>query len=473
MTIPGDIYDPCPCGSGKKFKFCCYLKNRETSKVSDFEWVKLRQTEGQLTEKLVKFASENIPKEVAAHIWDEFAVGQDFTLGDCPEFEPLFTPWFLFNWEIPERDQTIAALYLEKTPAVDFLERKFIEAIIQRPYSFYLVEATEPGVSLTLRGLLVPEDFTVKERQASQTVERGYIVFCRVLPMENVAIMVGCSPYLIPPNHLYGILDLRDRLKKRSGSLDLSTLHRYAPELRRIYFEFVEAIKNPKRPELRNTDGDPLLSAEIRYELKCPPGEAFDALNSLSLFQSEKDILEDATYDEKSELQSVSFDWMKAGNKAHAHWDNTVLGNIKINGSKLTIGVNSEKRAKEIQKEVEKRLGDKAVFQIMTYDSLEHHLKEGKGEVKPERQEELMNHPAVQAQMLKMMEEHWKNWYDQPIPALKGKTPRQAAKTKEGRERLEVLLTEYETRDRKSAKGNLLRPDIDVLRRELGLNRES
>lgn len=409
MAIPTDIYDPCPCGSGKKFKFCCYLKNREKSKVSDFEWVKLRQTEGQLTEKLMKFASANIPEEVAAHVWKEFAVGQEYTLGDCPEFEPLFTPWFLFNWEIPERDQTIAERYLEGTPAADPLEQRFIEAIVKRPYSFYLVEGVEPGVSLTLRGLLVPEAFTVKERQASQTVERGYIVFCRVLPMENVAIMVGCSPYLIPPNYQYGILDLRDRLKKRSGSIDLDTLQKYGPELRRVYFEFVEAIKNPKLPELRNTDGDPILSAEIRFQLKCSPQEAFDALSSLAAFHSKDEILDDATYDDQDQLESVSFDWMKAGNKVHAHWENTVLGGIKINGSKLTISVNSEKRAKKIKREVETRLGDKAVFQTTTYDSLEHHLQERKGEGSSEQTEELMNHPEVQTQMRKIMEEHWKN----------------------------------------------------------------
>jgi hypothetical protein len=81
-----------------------------------------------------------------------------------------------------------------------------------------------------------------------------------------------------------------------------------------------------------------------------------------------------------------------------------------------------------------------------------------------------MNHPEVQAHTKKMMEEHWKNWFDQPIPALKGKTPRQAAKTKEGRERLEALLVEYETRDRRSAKENLIGPDVAALRRELGMD---
>lgn len=30
--------DPCSCGSGKKFKKCCLLKQEELEKVSNLEW---------------------------------------------------------------------------------------------------------------------------------------------------------------------------------------------------------------------------------------------------------------------------------------------------------------------------------------------------------------------------------------------------------------------------------------------------
>lgn len=38
------------------------------------------------------------------------------------------------------------------------------------------------------------------------------------------------------------------------------------------------------------------------------------------------------------------------------------------------------------------------------------------------------------------MRDHYKKWMDEPIPALLGLTPREAAKTSEGKARLEVLL---------------------------------
>ncbi|NTU64061.1 MAG: hypothetical protein HGB05_11850 [Chloroflexi bacterium] len=47
-------------------------------------------------------------------------------------------------------------------------------------------------------------------------------------------------------------------------------------------------------------------------------------------------------------------------------------------------------------------------------------------------------------------------------------TPRQAAKTPLGRERLEALLAEFSWRQEASP-NNLIRVDIDWIRRELGL----
>lgn len=472
MAIPDDIYSLCPCESGKKFKFCCYRKSSwESSNVADYEWIKLRQTEGLLTEKLFLFAEGKIPNGVMSQVWSEFAIGQSYGLQDAPEFEALFTPWLLFNWVIPEKKKTIAEFYLESSKQVTPHEQRFIETIVQRPYSFYLVEGVEPGVSITLRGLLLPEKYVVKERQASQSVGTGYIVYCRVLPWENHSIMVGCSPYLIPPSYHYEVLDLRDALKIRCEKIKLDVLHQYAPEIRREYFEFVEAIRNPTLPEMRNTDGDPITLAEVRYELKCSPREAFDALSFLDILRSPEEILREATYCDRNELRSITFDWVKTGNKRHSEWDNTVLGRIKIDGARLSIQVNSEKRVKKIQKEIKRRLGNKAAFQITSYDSIEHRMKESR-ERRPlglEEQSELMNQPEVQDQIKKMMKAHWEKWFDEPIPALKGLTPRQAAITKAGRERLEALLTEYEIRDQKSGMDNLLRPDIKSLRKELGL----
>ena len=153
------------------------------------------------------------------------------------------------------------------------------------------------------------------------------------------------------------------------------------------------------------------------------------------------------------------------------------MGLVSISNNKLTVDVNSDGRSKKIQREIKKRLGDDAVFKTMVADSVEHQL----GKPKPKNPDdskrdkaraEMQNHPEVRAKLKEVMEAHWATWFDSPVPLLKNKTPRQAAKSKEGRERLEVLLLEYERNslNAKASHEDLLRPDIPSMRRKLGLD---
>jgi hypothetical protein len=70
-----------------------------------------------------------------------------------------------------------------------------------------------------------------------------------------------------------------------------------------------------------------------------------------------------------------------------------------------------------------------------------------------------------------MICKHWESWVNQKIPALGGKTPKQAVKSKDGRETVEALLQDAE-RDRHqdplTAEAN--RKGVRRVRELLGLN---
>src|SRR5258708_38978308 len=84
-------------------------------------------------------------------------------------------------------------------------------------------------------------------------------------------------------------------------------------------------------------------------------------------------------------------------------------------------------------------------------------MEEGKGmavAVKNEAPHEESEHdhfikenPEVKAILRGMTEQHWDTWPDIPIPALRGMTPRRAAKDPVGRELLESLLLDFESRN--------------------------
>ena len=77
--------------------------------------------------------------------------------------------------------------------------------------------------------------------------------------------------------------------------------------------------------------------------------------------------------------------------------------------------------------------------------------------------------PSAELQALQeaMMREHWEAWLDTRVPALGNKTPRQAARTPSGRERLEALLAGFE-RDAANEPSNVA-AHLTTIRTALGL----
>ena len=66
---------------------------------------------------------------------------------------------------------------------------------------------------------------------------------------------------------------LRLRMRRAEGRLVPEVLQ-WNIELRETYFAIRDDIHHPRPPKLCNTDGDPLVPTTLRFDLRCPPGEA-------------------------------------------------------------------------------------------------------------------------------------------------------------------------------------------------------
>ena len=155
--------DPCPCGSGKKYKKCCLYK--ASIPAANLGRRKLRRVESELMPALMKHAEKYYGPGVLHEAWDEFTLWDEVPMD--PELEPemdtLFAPWFLFNWlpdntELDEDecypDLQVAKHYLEHHSAqIDSSKRQFIEEACSQPYSFFMVTGVVAGKQVTLRDL--------------------------------------------------------------------------------------------------------------------------------------------------------------------------------------------------------------------------------------------------------------------------------------------------------------------------------
>jgi len=474
--------DSCPCGSGKKYKKCCLLTVLQHSDTIDPAWRKLRQTEGELIDQhLFAYVTREYPKKLFEIAWDTFLCGEEWPAEVSDRLEDnIFIPWFIFDW-IPNSEelgnkfnfnnQPIALNYLQRfRNRLTEMQRRFIETICESHYSFYVVLDIVPRQSVKLKDIILQTEHIVKEYQGTEYLHRGDIMFTRILTLDGISISIGTAPRIIPSHCHIELLDFRKELEEEHGKpLTSKLLRNIGDDLRLYYFDLMDELFTKPAPILHNTDGDLYEFCTVHFKLDITPQEAFNKLLSLTLSNNPEEFLEEAKKNKNGQLKQIKLPWLKLGNNKHKQWDNTLMGNITISTAKITVEVNSKVRAEAIIKLINNMLGDDVSYQKTKIESIDKKLSS----VKPSKQNksekiDINNSPEAQAFFKEYMEKHWNNWLNESIPILDGLTPCQAAKTKDGREKLEALLLDFDRKNERS-QDNLLRPNVDELRKKLGL----
>ena len=477
--------DPCPCGSGKKYKHCCLNPVlSEPGDPADLAWRRMRRVLEGYPAEMLRFVKNAYGPEAIYEAWEEFTLFDKTVFSaDTPHMQ-VFMPWFFHHWspdaaETSVRDRDLHEVvptraYLRKKAArLDPLLRGYLEACVAAPFTFYDILRSDPGRGFRLRKIMTGAEQEIAERSASKTAQEGDILFGQVAEAGAVVLLEACAPYFIKPIHKPRIIELRRRLAPKDDLFGRELLREHDVALRGLYFELVALILDRPLPKLQNTDGEPLSLQRLVFDIDSPQ-QAFDALKHLALDQTEEDLLEDAKPDAGGALRRVSFDWKKAGNRVHESWNNTVLGKMEIDGKRLTAEVNSQERAATLRGLIEKALGERARHRATRIQSVGKLLSEARssgGAGKPEadrEQQALAELPEVKAKIAEMMEQHYASWVNQKIPALGNRTPLEAVKDQDGREMVEALVLQIE-RDGRSMAPPLDAAIVRRLRERLGL----
>lgn len=475
--------DPCPCGRGKKYKHCCL---REEQRVAyESPWRKQHEASDRLTSELMRFVRAEFDG-VLPEVWQDF--NQDIfppAIDDFPGETQIFMPFFLFDWDPdrPVRSRAkrrkpgiVAQAFLEKrVHRLGDLERTILDLSIYTPLSFYEVLQCKPGFGMRLRDIFLGTEVEVEEHAGSQSMQPGSIVYAQLCRLPEVTALSRLAPYALRPGLKAELVELRAWMRRKAAKqnreLGEADLVLHEEKLREQYLNARDAMFAP--PILTNTDGDLFHLHTLRYEVGSAQ-VAFDALAPLAWGQTKEELQEEAEMNADGSLRSAHIDWRKPGNAIHKNWDNTILGYMKIEGRSLTVDVNSAKRAEKIRQEIEKRLGFLAVHKSTVTQSqeqmrqaIEHkRLTQSHG---PEEQVFPEADPEARRILAEMLRQHAEEWVDTKIPALKGRSPREAVADADGREIVEGLLKEWERRNRESSDPVMQSFDVNTIRRMLGL----
>jgi hypothetical protein len=149
---------------------------------------------------------------------------------------------------------------------------------------------------------------------------------------------------------------------------------------------------------------------------------------------------------------------------------NRRLGSIAIAGGRLTLDVTSRPRA-ERGRALLGRLGRASLrYRSTRYESVAEAMV--RREIRSEAEGAAVDLAEAARAVAAHKEQHYRTWPDTPLPALEGRTPRQAARLKAWRPGLVELLKAMESREARGATRDAPAYDFTILWQELGLDRE-
>ena len=359
-------------------------------------------------------------------------------------------------------NKTIAQRYLAaRKDRLSPPERAWLAAQQRAWLSIWAVTEVQPGHGLTLEDRLSGEVREVIDVSASRMLSVGHVLLGRVVDHAGLSVLCGSHPRSLPPRAAAEVeRRIRTRSRRRRGPMAIGKLR----ERRLILFlyalwEDVAQASEERRstlPELRNTDDEPLLLTIDQFAFEPAARDALgERLGAIDGFE-----------EREPDGESRLFDVTRPGNRMHQSWENTLLGWARLDHDRLRLESNSIARADRLRERVE-----------AACDGLLRH----RGRAHEDPRARLQDTSAVtaapaEAPPPKLIEliraekaRHYATWPATSLPALGGKTPREAVRSAAGREQVDLLLRECEHHE--SLEPEDTRFHFGALRRELGLER--
>lgn len=445
--------DPCPCGSGKKYKRC-HLRDAAPAPRA----APAHARDRQLASEMTRYAS--------ARLGDAWLRFQD-AFDDAEATAMLSVPWALYHSRV--RGRTVAQWFLdERGGRLAPADREWIEAQARAWLGVWEVRDARPGESLDLEDLLTGERRQVREASASRDLHPREAILARVVDHEGLSLLCGVHPHPLPPLDAAEVVRVMRARLRRGRRAPTERLRDEAlgsdliVEWEATVAALVERLKVP--PQVRNTDGDELVFTTDRYEFERAGRPEIEEL--------------------LAGMEGVSEPEEDEGTRDHAFFQRsadrpsglpTVTGWARVGDGVLTVETNSLRRADALRERLETRFGERLRHvgrerkdtKAMLDAAWAKHEERAASGARDTVDECDAASPEAQQALREIKEQHYADWADRPLPALGGRTARRAVRTKDGRDQVDALLKGIEHREARLPAAE--RFDVSALRRALGL----
>jgi len=376
--------------------------------------------------------------------------GLDFYLKDPRQrgIIPAYTAWGVLDYRPNRTSKTHAEKMLAK--GLPKTEEILLRARMEACPTLYRVAGHNPKAgTVELEDVLMGGAVTVYDQMMSENIENSLFLAARVFP-------VGRFHFLEPAGPLFGAMMGLDAVEfLRGAGMDFTPegLHWDAHKFGWLWQWTDRWRDRQKLKGLRNTDGEEFLWHIASFSLTNP-----DQTRQMLMRRGDIDFDEEA-----DELV-----WSKEAGRGSGMPGQTVtLGRIEFVGDELVLTVNSAERFTRARQWLEKLPG--VVFSNVRTRRWDEAEKDRPMDERISQPEPVEMTPELAAGLQEMMDRHYIEWIDTPLPALGGKTPRQACRTEAGRRQVTMLI-----RTMPDPMGQIpVQVPREAMLSELGLEKES
>jgi hypothetical protein len=191
--------DPCPCGSGKKYKQCC-LPHEEAARA---EQLRLRRAVDTLLPKIID-AARTIP-EVVPDALQRYWNGK-YTPEQLAELDDLedrgadrFLTWLAFDYRFDD-GQTLVERLATDNSALDLSEpeRQLLLQWTGVRLRAWVVDTIRKGQEIEAHDLLSEQSYVIADSAASRRLATGDVIVGHLLPAGAKRVIGGAAAHLTP-----------------------------------------------------------------------------------------------------------------------------------------------------------------------------------------------------------------------------------------------------------------------------------
>jgi hypothetical protein len=183
--------DPCPCGSGKKYKKCCLIHDDLEDAVVA-EW---KKTDSAVIKKAMDLIDNNNILDTGLlieHYWGEKRLDSTRRKGEVESAAELeFNEWLMNDYYKSGESAPFVLARLLTDEGLTNQEKSVIEARIKAPLTVWLITYIVKGRGALIRNIFDHQEIFVHDKLFSESAQDGHLVCSRAFNVGGYNLLSG------------------------------------------------------------------------------------------------------------------------------------------------------------------------------------------------------------------------------------------------------------------------------------------